>query len=132
MRALVCRRTAGEIVQRNLDRGLGAMVSIHATVHCGERAGDIIGIATTSCGTRCWMAAAILSIVSPVITGASPASPQPIEPVVALDPHQHIIGAPDFLARHHDGLDHRQADRDRLYGFDLHAGTLVVRAPAVA
>ena len=40
------RRAAGEIVQRNFDRGLGAVVAIHAAVHRGERAGDVGGIAT--------------------------------------------------------------------------------------
>ena len=57
--------------------------------------------------------------------------------IVGLDPHQHIIGAPDFLARHDDGLEHRQADRDRLDGFDLHAdylgptADLIATAPAI-
>ena len=40
--------------------------------------------------------------------------------IVALDPHQHIVGAPDFLARHDDGLEHRQTDRDGLDCLDSH------------
>ena len=32
---------ASQIVQRDLNRRLGAMVAVHAAVHGGERAGDI-------------------------------------------------------------------------------------------
>ncbi len=42
------------------------------------------------------------------------------ESVIRLDLHQHVVGAADFLARHNDRLEHRQADRDRLDGLDLH------------
>src|SRR5262245_16352498 len=40
--------------------------------------------------------------------------------VVAFDAHQNVVGAADFFAGHDDRLAHRQADRDRLDGFDLH------------
>ena len=40
----LCCGAAGEIVQGNFDRGLGAVVAIHAAVHGGERAGDVGGI----------------------------------------------------------------------------------------
>ena len=37
----LARRLAGEIVQRDLDRRLGAVIAVHAAVHGGERAFDV-------------------------------------------------------------------------------------------
>jgi hypothetical protein len=111
-------------VQRDLDRGLGAMVAIHATVHCSERTVDIIGIATHEMRQQMLDGRGhTRDSFAGVHRGLASLAPAD-RAIVGLDPHQHISGAPDFLARHHHGFDHRQADRDRLDCFDLHAGNL--------
>ncbi len=38
------------------------------------------------------------------------------------DPHQHVVGAPHFLAGHDHRLEHRQADGERLDRLDRHRG----------
>ena len=87
----------------------------------------------TRCGNRCKMPAVMLSTVSPVCIGAEPASPQPTRPLSVSIRTSTLSGAPDFLACHDDGLEHRQTDRDRLDGFDMHADYLdpIATAPAI-
>ena len=75
----------------------------------------------------------MLSSVSPVMHRSRAGLAPTDQAIVGLDSHQHIIGAPDFLARHDDRLEHRQTDRDRLDGFDMHADYLgpIATAPAI-
>ena len=118
---------AGEIVQRDLDRRLGAVIAVHAAVHGGERAGDIGGIAPAQRRLEIMHGGddALERIAGHHRRrgGLAPAD----EAVVGLDPHQHVVGAAHLLARHDDGLEHRQADRDRLDRLDFHCP--LTRAP---
>ena len=41
---------AGEIVQRDFDRSLGAVIAVHAAVHGSERAGNIGSVTAAQCG----------------------------------------------------------------------------------
>jgi hypothetical protein len=43
--------------------------------------------------------------------------------VIRLNSHENSVGTPKHFRGHDDRLAHRQADRDRLDSFDLHAGT---------
>ena len=38
------RGATDEIVQRDFDRSLGAVIAVHSAVHGGERAGNVGGI----------------------------------------------------------------------------------------
>ena len=113
------RRAAGEIVQRDFDRGLGAVIAVHAAVHGGERAGNVGRIAAVQRGAEIMHGGddALQRLAGHHRRGRGFAPADGA--VVGLDAHQHVVGAADFLARHDDGLEHRQADRDRLDGFDF-------------
>ena len=107
---------AGEIEQRDLDRRLGAVIAVHAAVHGGERAFDVGRIAAAQGGCEIMHAGdqALERVAGHHRRGGGFAPAD--QAVVGFDAHQHVVGAAHFLARHDDGLEHRQADRDRLDG----------------
>src|SRR6185437_2239632 len=111
---------AGEVVQCDLDRGLGAVIAVHAPVHGGERAVDVARIAPVQHRRK-------------VVDGGDDALQRlaghhrrrrRLAPALGAvrgdDAHQYIVGAPHFLARHDHGLLHRQADGEGLDRADLH------------
>ena len=124
---------AGNVVQRDFDRGLGAVIAVHAAVHRGQRAFDIGGIAAEQRGIekmhRGDDALDRLAGHQRRRCRFAPTS----QAAVGLDAHQHVVGAADFLARHDHRLEHRQADRDRFDGLDNHCRTpdfLMIRPPS--
>ena len=111
---------AGEIVKRDLDRGLGTVISVHAAIHRNDRTGDVRGRAASQRGLEIVHGGydALERIAGHHRRGCGLAPAD--QAAVGFDPHQHVVGAPHFLARHDDGLDHRKADRDRLDRLDVH------------
>jgi len=107
-------------MQGNFDCGLGAVIAVHADMHGGKRTGNVGGIAAAQCSAEIMDASndALQRIAGHDRRRRrfTPAD----QAVIGFDPHQYIVGAPNFLARHDDGLEHRQADGDRLDGFDVH------------
>ena len=112
---------ADKIVQGDFDRSLGAVVAVHSAVHGCDRARNIRWIALPQ--RRIQMVNgrnnALERIAS--VNGRGGCLTPTDDSARRFDPHENIVGAPDFLACHDDGLAHRQADRDRLNGSDLHA-----------
>ena len=121
---------AGQIVQRNLDRRLGAVIAVHAAVHGGERAGNVGRIAAAQRRLEIMHGGhdALERFAGHHRRGGGFAPSD--QAVVGLDAHQHVVGAPHLLARHDDGLEHRQADRDRLDRLDVHRATYSFWMPA--
>ena len=111
----------GEIVQGNFDRRFGAVIAVHAAVHGGQCSADVGGIAAAHGRAeivhRRYNALECLAGVHRRGRCFSPTD----YPGVACNAYQDRIGAADFLARHDDGLEHRQADGNRLDGCDGHA-----------
>ncbi len=111
-------RASSEVVQRNLDCSLGAVIAVHSTVHRCPRAIDVRSITAVQDGTQ--------------ITGGRNDALQRIAghdgsrrsfsptdmAIVVFDTHQDVIGATYLFSRHNDGLEHREADRDRFNGLD--------------
>ena len=96
------RRLAGEIVQRDLDRRLGAVVAVHAPVHGGERAGDVGGSRPTQHRRKIMDGGDHALHASRRSSRRRRRFAPADEAVVGFDAHQHIVGAAHLLARHDD------------------------------
>ncbi len=98
---------AGEIVQRDLDRRLGAVIAVHAAVHGGERAGDIGRLASAQYRREIMDGGddAFERLAGHHRRGRRFAPADGV--VIGLDAHQDVVGAAHLLARHDDGLEHR-------------------------
>ena len=123
---------AGEVVQRNFDRRLGAVIAIHSAIHGDQRTCNIRGVAATQCRVEIVNCGddALQRIAGHHGSGSRFAPSDGA--VVRLYAYQHIVGLSYLFTRHDDGLEHRQADRHRLNSFDLHAGYLGLVAVARA
>ena len=111
---------AGEIVQRDFNRSLGTVIAVHAAIHGCQCAGDVGGVAPVQGRGEIMDRRdnALERLAGHHRRGRG--FPPSHHAGVGFDAHQHVVGAPDFLARHDDRLEHRQADRNRLDGFDQH------------
>src|SRR5712691_597854 len=111
---------ADEIVQRDLDRGLGRVVRVHARGHRRQRAGDVLGRPALErrreVMDRRHHALARLAGHGGRGRRLAPAD----DAVLRLDADHHVVRLPDLDPRHDHRFLHREADRDRLDALDLH------------
>ena len=111
---------AHEIVQRDLDGGLGAVVGVHACGHCCARAGNVFGFPPLEhrgeIPDRRHHAFYRLPGHGRGGSGLAPAD----DAVIGFDADEHVVRPRDLDTRHDDRLLHRQAYGDRLDAVDLH------------
>src|SRR5262245_18978822 len=111
---------ADEIVQRNFDGGLRAVVGVHARGHGRELSGDVFGRPALErrrkIADRRHHALDCLAGHGRRGGGLAPAD----DAVVRFDADEHVVGPSDLDAGHEDRLLHGKADRDRLDVLDLH------------
>src|SRR5262249_9005217 len=119
-------RAPGEVVQRDFDSRFGAEIAVHAAIHRSECTFNVSRVAAAHRPDQLGHGGtdALERRAGVYWWGCSFAPAH--QPGVAFYADQTRIGPPDFLARHDDGLDHRQADRNRLDGFDVHLYSLII------
>ena len=112
-----------EIMQRNLDRRLGAVVGIHAPIHGLHGASNVSNVAAhqhrRQIVNRRDHARDRFAGHGRRRGGFAPSD----KAIVGFDTHQHIVRAAHLFARHDQRLDHGQADGERLDCFDGHRST---------